>query len=86
LNIKLISTLVVLLFLASPSIAQDSKSKMTKKDVSEFTECVAVELYTISPKAANKGKEVDSATKIPEGWTLVGGAGGGGHPTMIICR
>lgn len=85
-NIKLISILVVSLFLAYPVIAQDNKSKMTKKDVSEFTECVAVELYTVSPKAVEKGKKIDSITKIPEGWTLVGGAGGGGHPTMIVCR
>lgn len=57
---------------------QDKKRK--------FTECAAVELYTVSPKHANKGKPIEDTTKIPEGWTLVGAGGGGGHPTMMICR
>ncbi len=78
--------LVVSAFLVSPSIAQNNSGETAEKPISEFSECVAVELYTISPKAANKGAEIKGTTKIPEGWTLVGGSGGGGHPTMVICR
>ena len=50
------------------------------------TECVAVELWTVSGKSINRGDEPKHTVKIPEGWTLVGGSGGGGHPTIVICR
>lgn len=74
---------VFLAFTGSSAMAENDKNKNKNK---EFKECVAVELYTVSPKFANKGKQPEDTTKIPDGWTLVGGAGGGGHPTMMICR
>lgn len=77
----LFSIAILLAFTGTSAMAEGGASK--KK---EFKECVAVELYTISPKFANKGKQPQDTTKIPDGWTLVGGSGGGGHPTMLICR
>lgn len=80
---KQLFTAALLLVLTSlPAMAAETKENKNKK----LTECVAVELYRISPKFANKGKQPEQVTKIPDGWTLVGSAGGGGHPTMLVCR
>lgn len=76
--------LSTLLFLGSINVAFAGKTiDLSDKKTQE---CVAVELWTISGKSVNKGKINDSTVKIPEGWKVVGGSGGGGHPTIVICR
>lgn len=73
---------LLLILSSTPGLAAEKDTNKNKG----FKECVAVELYTVSPKFVNKGKQPEDTTKIPNGWTLVGGSGGGGHPTMILCR
>ena len=80
---KKIAFLSLLLFSSASAYAGDDASKSTS---GQFTECIAVELWTMSGKALNKGKEPKKTVKIPEGWTVVGGGGGGGHPTVTICK
>jgi hypothetical protein len=70
-------------FVVLPLIAQEYVSNSS---ASKLSECTAIELYTHSPKHANKDIELEKTTKIPAGWSLIGGSGGGGHPTMIVCR
>jgi len=86
--LKALSVLASMVFIANFAVAGEERQKMpeVKKGKSNFSECVAVEVYTLSPKYVNKGNQPEDTTKVPEGWTVVGGAGGGGHPTMLICR
>ena len=85
--IKKISMVLMLTILFTSATQADENNNGSKMEMKkEFKECVAVELYTLSPKFVNKGNQPEETSKIPEGWTLVGGGGGGGHPTMIICR
>lgn len=69
-----------------------SKSGSETQAVPVFTECVALELFTYSPhhgSAQGQNGQViqfKKTTKIPVGWFFAGSGGGGGHPTMIVCR
>jgi len=86
--IKVLSILTSIVFIANFAVADEEKQKVpkVKKVESNYSECVAVELYTLSPKYVNKDNQPKEVSKVPEGWTVVGGGGGGGHPTMLICR
>lgn len=79
---SILGAVILALFLTGLSLADEN----TGMDNKAFAECVAVELYTLSPKFVNKDRQPEDTSKIPDGWTFAGGGGGGGHPTMIICR
>lgn len=49
----------------------------------QFTECAAVRMKEINIK---KIDAKDATTIVPEGWTVVSGTGGEGHPKLLICR
>lgn len=79
----LLGALLMVPFVVIPLLAQEYVGNPASP---QYSECTAIELYTHSPKHANKDIEIEKTTKIPAGWTLIGGSGGGGHPTMIVCR
>ena len=82
--------LVTLLFLGCTNltIAADKEGGPAPLSSKKTKECVAVELWRVSGKAVNKGMPIQDkhTVKIPEGWTVIGGTGGGGHPTIAMCR
>lgn len=51
----------------------------------KFTECAAVRMREINIKHVAKG-EAKHFTQVPEGWTVISGTGGEGHPKLLICR
>jgi hypothetical protein len=82
---KISAVFTAIMFLGSINLAfaGGDNIELSSKNVQE---CVAVELWTISGKHINKDVMPNRTVKIPEGWTVVGGSGGGDHPTIAMCR
>ena len=81
---SIIATVLVSLGFAIPVFttqAADSASTMNSGG-GNFTECAAIRMKEITLKQLGDGK----VTKVPEGWTVVSGSGGQGHPKLLICR
>lgn len=80
---KLTSTIALSigLTLFSAVVLADGHAKKQK-----FTECVAVRMKEINSKHLSKADVSKYATKIPDGWTVISGTGGDGHPKLLMCR
>lgn len=63
--------------------AEDSPRAQKSGGGGSFTECAAVRLKEINIKHLGSKKKT---TKLPAGWTVVGTAGGDGHPKVLVCR
>lgn len=55
------------------------------KAAKQYKQCAAVRMKEINLDHLSKDPD-KYTTKIPEGWTVVGSAGGEGHPKLLICR
>jgi hypothetical protein len=84
---KLIRNAVLLsLVMINPVFAENQAPAQAKSNnAGNFTECAAIRMQEIALKHLETGKS-DYFTKVPAGWTVVSGAGGEGHPKMLICR
>lgn len=51
----------------------------------KYTQCAAIRMEEINLKHLAKDPN-KYTTKVPEGWTVVSGTGGEGHPKLLICR
>lgn len=72
--------LVSMAFLSLPILSQSATAQE-----SNYTECAAIRMKEIALKhlATENEKYV---TQVPEGWIVVGGTGGEGHPKLLVCR
>ncbi len=52
----------------------------------KFSECAAIRMKEISLDHLSKKDPSKYTTPVPEGWTVVSGSGGEGHPKLLICR
>ena len=50
-----------------------------------FAECAAIRMKEIN-LGHLAGNAEKNTTRVPEGWTVISGAGGEGHPKLLICR
>ena len=82
-SLKKIATLLVFTPLTFSSIA--SAEKDSGKKYKDFTECAAIRMKEVNLEKLQKHPE-KVTTKIPDGWTVVSGSGGEGHPKLLICR
>lgn len=71
--------------LVSPLVALADTHGKTDGAHKAYTECAAVRMKELNIKHVEKNKSEDF-TQVPEGWTVVGGTGGEGHPKLLICR
>ncbi|MCP4388483.1 MAG: hypothetical protein GY802_09315 [Gammaproteobacteria bacterium] len=72
--------LVTLSFLMLPSLSQSAAAEEKK-----YTECAAIRMKEVALKHLATGND-KYTMQIPEGWTVVGGTGGEGHPKLLVCR
>ncbi len=72
--------LITLSFLMLPTLSQSSEN-----EAKNYKECAAIRMKEIALKHLATGNE-KYTMQVPEGWTVVGGTGGEGHPKLLICR
>lgn len=63
----------------APAKKEDSGS------IKQYEMCVAVRMKEINIEHLQNNPE-KFATKIPKGWSVISGAGGEGHPKVLLCR
>jgi len=51
----------------------------------KYTECFSAELDYESTTGVNRG-ELPTMLRVPPGFTVVGGSGMGGYPSVVLCR
>lgn len=71
------------LLLSAPTFADGHKTEKAHK---RFTECAAIRMKEVNLGHIAKEDTSKYTTAIPEGWTVVGGSGGEGHPKLLLCR
>lgn len=72
------------LFMSFAVFSEESKAKEKVVD-KKYTMCAAVRMKEVNLDHLKKNAEKYS-TAIPDGWTVVGGTGGEGHPKLLLCR
>lgn len=74
------ATGVILTDVFAPSaLANNSQS-------GEFRECFSATLWAIKRENLNRGESPYNTTKIPAGWTPVGGGANQNREYVILCR
>ncbi len=82
-TITSISTLI--LSLSSVAFSDEDKGAEKTEGKQNYTMCAAIRMKEINLGHLQKNPEKYS-THIPEGWSVVSGSGGDGHPKLLICR
>ncbi len=80
-----IIVLVVVAFVSSISAVKLYADTQESKAEKKYTRCAAVRMKEINLDHLEKDLE-KYTTAIPEGWTVVSGTGGEGHPKVLICQ
>lgn len=87
-NIKLIAiptTCTLMLSLSSVVFSHENSTEEKSDGKPNYTMCAAIRMKEVNLGHIAKNPEKYS-TPIPEGWTVVSGTGGDGHPKLLICR
>ncbi|MFL0804890.1 MAG: hypothetical protein K6L81_14330 [Agarilytica sp.] len=74
-----------LLSISPISLSEEDKDAKPAEEKQKYTMCAAVRMKEINLDHLKKDPERYS-THIPEGWTVVSGTGGQGHPKLLLCR
>ncbi|PCK03868.1 MAG: hypothetical protein COA42_19710 [Alteromonadaceae bacterium] len=82
-TIAVIST--ILLSISPVVLSEEDKDKNPSVNKQKYTMCAAIRMKEINLKHLKKDPEKYS-THIPEGWTVVSGLGGDGHPKILLCQ
>lgn len=81
-----IPTIGALILSLSSAVFSDESKQADKPEVkANYTMCAAIRMKEVNLGHIRKNPEKYS-TPIPEGWTVVSGTGGDGHPKLLICR
>ncbi len=82
-TITIISTLM--LSISSVAFSEENKDAKQAEGKQEYTMCAAIRMKEIALSHLKKNPEKYS-THVPEGWTVISGTGGEGHPKLLLCR
>lgn len=87
-NIKIIAIPAISTLMLSLScvVFAHEHEKSEKSDGKQnYTMCAAIRMKEVNLGHIRKNPDKYS-THIPEGWSVVSGTGGDGHPKLLICR
>lgn len=73
------------LIFAERGYTDEHDMESTAKTNKHFTQCAAIRMKEINLKHLKENPS-KYTTQVPEGWTVVSGSGGQGHPKLLICR